>query len=194
MSYLLLVSIVILLLNACSTNHITDSQHQAFRTWPNPFFTENDRFRVTKESFRIYIDSISRSQFDIVVSASDVIAMTLEEASGWRKPPAASLRVAQAVVIIPESVEFKARFGALKRPLVSKKTEFLSISDSQIVTRVVYFSLETRPSIEVLDVYIFKRDKNGWYFDDYDRNDAAYPCARVKIWRGPNSECLKFER
>lgn len=161
---------------------------------PNPFISERDSSRLTKESFRIYIDSISKAKFDIVVSASDEIAWTIEIASGFRKTSSAKLRASVPIGVLPQAQQFISRFGNLERGLTTDTTEFLKVTDSTILVKTTFFSLETKPSIEILDVFEFKRDENGWYFDGYPDPDSAYPCMRPKSWRGQPVVCQKFRR
>jgi hypothetical protein len=161
---------------------------------PNPFYSQSDPHRVTKESFRVYIDSITRAQFDIVVSASDTIAQTLGIASGWRRKPIGSFRAKAPVQILPDSAHIISHYGQLSRGLMTENTDFLSISESRIVIRTRFYSRDLKVGIEVFDVFVFTKDANGWIFDGYDLTYTDFPCIRPKVWKGQPAPCQSFQR
>ena len=160
----------------------------------NPFTSEQDPSRLAKRSFRIYIESITLAQFDIIMTASDEIAWTLEMASGFRLVPRGDLRLKVPVTVFMKNPEFINRYGNLKQRLIVENTDFLEVTETKIVIKSTFSTLETRPSMEVFDVFTFKHDEKGWFFDGYTNPGEGYPCARTKVWRGNILPCEEFKR
>lgn len=160
----------------------------------NPFTSEQDPSRLAKRSFRIYIESITLGQFDIIMTASDEIAWTLEMASGFRLVPRGGLRLKVPVTVFMKNPEFIDRYGNLKQRLIVESTDFLEVTETKIVIKSTFSTMETTPSMEVFDILTFKRDEKGWLFDGYSDAGKGYPCSRPKKWREPFAPCQEFQR
>jgi hypothetical protein len=163
---------------------------------PNPFFPESDPYRLIKNSFTIYIPSINKQQFDIVVAASDTISQALGISSGLRKKPIGTFRSKESVVTYTDSAYFVSRFGKITKPIMTKETHFLAINDSKIIIKTMFaFKPKSNANyIEVFDVFVFAKDADGWIFEGYEPASIEFPCLRQKVWVGEQVPCQVFER
>jgi hypothetical protein len=149
---------------------------------PNPFFPESDPYRLVKDSFKIYIPSINKQQFDIVVAASDTISQALGISSGLRKKPLGTFRSKVPVLTYTDSAYFVSRFGKITKPIMTRETNFLIINDSKIIIKTMFaFKPKSNANyIEVFDVFVFTKDADGWIFDGYDSASTEFPSRLLK--------------
>ena len=200
MVLLFLISIIlsnsdlIFFLDASKSVAATSSSSDSSGFKKNPFTSQQDPSRITKNSFRIYIDSISKAQFDIIVAASNEIAWTLEISSGFRQTSFGPLRMNEQITVLQKTPEFIKLHGIFKEGFIIRKTEFLEVSDKKIIIKVIFVSMEKKPTIEVFDVFTFKKDEKGWFFFGYSDAGIDYPCVRPKVWKEKTLPCSVFQR